>query len=848
MNLPTGQRSAGSTDGVISRPSVLGDVGEYTSRTAELATAEPALLAGGPPSPGQRRISDEDLPPEVRRAVQGAPERAQEALREAYVQCLDGKQELQEQLKTLRKSRRLGPMTSLDGGGTLRKAGLESGPGLPPRKGNRHERAMRNFQKFEKKWAAVERDLSQKSGRDPQDLVMERGNEFRHKKEILEHVNLSIPLQERHGADQWSMSLRDSWTRYVPVGNIFSGLFCPVEDKPGAGELEIIRHHPPKAQKEMEAERTAGLQPAYMTFGMVARTMMVARELKSRGRGWEDSEWLRQKMTQYKHKMDKVLPHAPEMEGLEVEGYGVEDGLEQFAFGDITLQEVEEMLAATNQEAWNAITEDRAEKCATSFFHRKAASTLGSAMEEALRPEEKLKGPQLDLSAKRVTIECLRGRTGRGSVVMNNIGTTTLHYKWTRLDEELLPGATGGSGHHRFYNSDQCGEILPGETRDVAFSFRSSFAGAFREKWALSTFPETPSGEFLVVIVATAVAEDGQKLQCRNMDLRLASTHRNRVVAEQLERLIADIPDPEPAPAPPIEEPNWARFTAKNLSSEPAVYFSGETWEGLQTLWGEMAAARRARGIAVDGDEGDFAEGATEAAAESTGREWDGALESLEYALQALEEAAAPTLPEAETPLEADANCTASGDEGGENEAQFRAEVEEFRSRFKGIVRSSELPEHRRDIFARAACAAILQAADQIEVAVDEQKEAFANLDEATSSEATEETHVEGEEAEEEGAEGGGAPAADTGPSLAEQKEEIQDKTLENVFSAFVSTVGRLDGAIERESAAVAAGIAGRLHDLSEMASQENADAPSILWDSFDLNRRLKHLGLVNGD
>ena len=316
---------------------MLGDVGGYTARTAELVVAEPAAAAGGGPSPGQRRIPDEDLPVDVRQAVQEAPASARDALREAYVQCLDGKQELQEQLETLRKSRRLGPMTSLDGGGTLRKAPREAGPGMPPRKGSRHERAMRNFQKFEKKWASVERDLSQKSGRDPQDLVMERGNEFRHKKEILEHVNLSIPLQERHGADQWSMSLRDSWTRYVPVGNIFSGLFCPVEDKPGAAELEIIRHHPPQAQRELDAERTASLQPAYMTFGMVARTMMVARELKSRGRGWEDSEWLRQKMTQYKHKMDKVLPHAPETEGLEVEGKGVEDGLESFAFGDVTL-------------------------------------------------------------------------------------------------------------------------------------------------------------------------------------------------------------------------------------------------------------------------------------------------------------------------------------------------------------------------------------------------------------------------------------------------------------------------------------------------------------------------------
>jgi len=825
--------------------SVLGDVGEYTARTAELVVAEPAAAAGGGPSPGQRRIPDEDLPVDVRQAVQEAPASARDALREAYVQCLDGKQELQEQLETLRKSRRLGPMTSLDGGGTLRKDPREAGPGMPPRKGSRHERAMRNFQKFEKKWASVERDLSQKSGRDPQDLVMERGNEFRHKKEILEHVNLSIPLQERHGADQWSMSLRDSWTRYVPVGNIFSGLFCPVEDKPGAAELEIIRHHPPQAQRELDAERTASLQPAYMTFGMVARTMMVARELKSRGRGWEDSEWLRQKMTQYKHKMDKVLPHAPETEGLEVEGRGVEDGLESFAFGDVTLQEVEEMLAATNKEAWDAIKDDRAEKHATSFFHDKAASTLGSAMEEALRPEEKLKGPHLELSTKRVAIECLRGRTGRGSVSMNNTGTTTLHYKWTRVEEDLLLGANGGVGYHRFYNSDQSGELLPGESREVVFSFRSGPPGAFREKWTLSTFPETPLGEGIVEVVAAAVAEDGQELQRRNMALRLETSHRNRVVTEQLERLIADIPEAEEVPPPAETDPNWAHFTASNLSSDPAVYFSEKGWRAFQALWGEVANAHQRMGTRSGGGEG---EPATDAALENGGAEWDGIVLSLESSLRVLEEAVGPA-PADEPPQVADAEGEAEGEgdtssnDGGDNGgAEARATVGELRARFSSLVDTSQLPEHRRDILSRAACVALLQAADQIEAAMEEQSGDLAAIEEAATV-PTEEAPTDGAEPGEEERE---EPAAGAAPSLAEKREEVLDKTLERVFSAFVGTVGRLDGAMERDSSAVATVIAGRLRGLSDMASRESADAESILWDTYDLNRRLSHLGLMD--
>ena len=54
------------------------------------------------------------------------------------------------------------------------------------------------------------------------------------------------------------MSLRDSWTRYVPVGNIFSGLFCPVEDKPEGGEVEIVHTRMQLSGQEGEHLKHAG--------------------------------------------------------------------------------------------------------------------------------------------------------------------------------------------------------------------------------------------------------------------------------------------------------------------------------------------------------------------------------------------------------------------------------------------------------------------------------------------------------------------------------------------------------------------------------------------------------------
>eukprot|EP00959_Pyramimonas_sp_CCMP1952_P426046 8923714-Pyramimonas_sp.AAC.1 len=33
------------------------------------------------------------------------------------------------------------------------------------------------------------------------------------------------------GGIMWEISLRDNWTRYVPVGNMFSGLYCPIKEQ-----------------------------------------------------------------------------------------------------------------------------------------------------------------------------------------------------------------------------------------------------------------------------------------------------------------------------------------------------------------------------------------------------------------------------------------------------------------------------------------------------------------------------------------------------------------------------------------------------------------------------------------
>lgn len=60
--------------------------------------------------------------------------------------------------------------------------------------------------------------------------------EWRDKTEMISLLEAGIPLTQRGagGADVWPLQLRDNWTRYVPLGNIFSGLFVEIKEKTAA--------------------------------------------------------------------------------------------------------------------------------------------------------------------------------------------------------------------------------------------------------------------------------------------------------------------------------------------------------------------------------------------------------------------------------------------------------------------------------------------------------------------------------------------------------------------------------------------------------------------------------------
>ncbi len=60
-------------------------------------------------------------------------------------------------------------------------------------------------------------------------LVMAAVDQHRETLEEACLVDISLPDHRKFGPEYWHMNLRNMGTFYLPVGNKFSGLWCPIE-------------------------------------------------------------------------------------------------------------------------------------------------------------------------------------------------------------------------------------------------------------------------------------------------------------------------------------------------------------------------------------------------------------------------------------------------------------------------------------------------------------------------------------------------------------------------------------------------------------------------------------------
>ncbi|XP_038613204.1 MYCBP-associated protein [Tachyglossus aculeatus] len=190
--------------------------------------------------------------------------------------------------------------------------------------------------------------------------------------------------------------------------------------------------------------------------------------------------------------------------------------------------------------------------------------------------------------ASRITFEALAGEKVTSSLTVSNDGTAAVWYDWLRLSQPNRFENLRDSDQQRFYFNTRAGVILPGETKDFLFLFKSPNAGIFQESWEFRTHPTLLGGAVLQVTLWGIALYQDLMFEAREMlEAKLATQEATVIVQEMLNELLGGIWSPERAPSP-VD----AYLTEEDVFcyKNPQLHYQYQVVRDLHELWNQYMA------------------------------------------------------------------------------------------------------------------------------------------------------------------------------------------------------------------------------------------------------------------
>uniref|UniRef100_H2ZEA0 MYCBP-associated protein n=1 Tax=Ciona savignyi TaxID=51511 RepID=H2ZEA0_CIOSA len=151
----------------------------------------------------------------------------------------------------------------------------------------------------------------------------------------------------------------------------------------------------------------------------------------------------------------------------------------------------------------------------------------------------------------RVHFESRSGERTSSHLVVENNGTTAVYFEWRKVPKEVAFESLKPDTLQRFYFNTGEGVILPGDTTNFPFVFKSPNPGIFTETWELMTNPAVMGGAALqVVLKGVAVQDDQMEDHRRRIEEELESREAGVVVAKIIDDIIRGIQTPDRCPSP----------------------------------------------------------------------------------------------------------------------------------------------------------------------------------------------------------------------------------------------------------------------------------------------------------
>ncbi|EGZ12273.1 hypothetical protein PHYSODRAFT_317425 [Phytophthora sojae] len=431
----------------------------------------------------------------------------------------------------------------------------------------RQQNVLRKWRQMNRDWETFKVRAARRLGKAPQELVMSRAASYREQREMYDALQKARPLSDKVGGDIWLVSLRNEGTRFVPVGNIFSGLFCPIRESTKLGPR--VRRPLDYHDNQHEASRPL--------------SKLEKRSL----------DLLARKKWRLRKQLEVLQPHEVERSASSNLAVGTVD---LFAWASGTLED-----ANSDNDDGGSIRAYSADD-EPSRRRRLRSLRIGYVADEDGVPNTE--SNDISYNAEpchpplRLSFYTPVGEQEQRSLALTNDGSTIVHYQWWRApfeDEhaELTAHIRGRRTRKEEQELEQCtitsvsklgGTLLPGETEQFVFSFESSQAGVFLEKWLLDADPQpricfgaTPDGEEIVTsedlpveVRLSCVAEDNfAAWRRREMQLtRVEERESHFFVANLVDEILDSVRPPEPvvfAELTPCTDPRSGAFLPRAL-------------------------------------------------------------------------------------------------------------------------------------------------------------------------------------------------------------------------------------------------------------------------------------------
>ncbi|KAH1183100.1 hypothetical protein KIL84_004592 [Mauremys mutica] len=386
------------------------------------------------------------------------------------------------------------------------------------------------------------------------ELLMNLSEDYRRVQEERYLIDRSLPaLHYGKGYHVGS----EFWSQPECIGDELTGLMMTLTQRE-RGYPEPITHvgKPQSVRMEM-GSRSAKESPFRLT--------------------WDKSLFLRYRRQELKSVLEELDFNHPDLDGLEVIGKGQ-------SFTSVSAQYFQ--LCQENKEG---TTEERVSLSdpLEDYPDVVPEPVLGPSLQFCGQPARWINSTtshrdEIGIAA-RVTFEVLAGEKAESCLTVSNDGTAAIWYDWRRQAQPVTFEETKEKGMQYFYFNTRPGVILPGETRNFSFFFKSGKAGIFSESWEFGTHPMLLGGAVLQVSLwGIAVYEDKLAGLREELESELAAREVAVIVKENLKELLDRIRTPERIPSP-VD----AYITEEELfhRKNPELHYQHQVVKELHELW-----------------------------------------------------------------------------------------------------------------------------------------------------------------------------------------------------------------------------------------------------------------------